>query len=106
MNKQGEQELNQGQWSLGAEAVAAGPNTPGSGGAQSNGWKTPVLVYTSSSGAYAGATLEGSKISVDGPTLRALYGPNATFQSVLNGGVEPPGSAQAFLSALKQVAAR
>lgn len=34
MNKLGEQELNQGQWSLGAEPVAAGPNTPGSGGPQ------------------------------------------------------------------------
>ena len=28
MNKQGEQELSQGQWNLGAEAVAAGPMTP------------------------------------------------------------------------------
>jgi SH3 domain-containing YSC84-like protein 1 len=103
MNKQGEQELNQGQWSLGAEAVTAGPNTPGSGGPQSNGWKTPVLVYTSSSGAYAGASLEGSKISVDDAILRELYGPNATLQSVLSGGVQAPGSAQSFLSALNQV---
>jgi SH3 domain-containing YSC84-like protein 1 len=106
MNKQGEQELNQGQWSLGAEAVAAGPNTPGSGGPQSNGWKTPVLVYTSTSGAYAGASLQGSKISVDESTLRALYGPNASFQSVLSGNVPAPGSAQAFLSALNQVAGK
>lgn len=104
MNKQGEQQLSQGEWSVGAEAAAAGPNTPGSGGPQSSGWKTPVLVYTSSSGAYAGVSLEGAKITVDQPTLRALYGPNASFQSVLNGEVQPTGSAQAFLSALNQVA--
>jgi lipid-binding SYLF domain-containing protein len=106
MNKQGEQELSQGQWSLGAEAVAAGPMTPGTGGPESNGWKTPVLVYTSSSGAYAGASLEGSKISIDEATTHALYGPNASLRSILNGGVQSPGSAQAFLAALHQVAAR
>jgi lipid-binding SYLF domain-containing protein len=103
MNKQGEQELSQGQWNLGAEATAAGPNTPGTGGPQSNGWKTPVLVYTTSSGAFVGASLEDSKISVDDETMRNLYGPNATLQSVVNGGVKPPGSAQAFLAALHQV---
>ena len=106
MNKQGEQELSQGQWNLGAQAVTAGPMTPGTGGPESNGWKTPVLVYTSSSGAYAGASLEGSKITIDDTTIRALYGPNASLQSILNGEVQAPGSAEAFLAALHQVAAR
>ena len=106
MNKQGEQELSQGQWNLGAEAVAAGPMTPRAVRPESNGWKTPVLVYTSSSGAFAGASLEGSKISIDEATTRALYGPNASLQSILNGGTQSPGSAQAFLATLHQVAAR
>jgi lipid-binding SYLF domain-containing protein len=35
-------------------------------------WKTPVLIYSSASGAYAGANLEGSKISTDGQTIRDL----------------------------------
>jgi len=80
--------------------------TPGTGGPEGNGWKTPVLVYTSSSGAYAGASLEGSKITIDEATTRALYGPNASLQSILNGQVEASGSAQAFLAALHQAAAR
>jgi len=104
LNKQGEQELERGQWSLGAEAAAAGPMATSSGGTEANGWKTPVLVYTTSTGAYAGASLEGSKISVDDQNLRNLYGPNASLQLVLNGQIPSPASAQAFLSTLNQVA--
>jgi lipid-binding SYLF domain-containing protein len=104
LNKQGEQELERGQWSLGAEAAAAGPMATSSGGTEANGWKTPVLVYTTSTGAYAGASLEGSKISVDDQNMRNLYGPNASLQLVLNGQIPSPASVQAFLSTLNQVA--
>jgi lipid-binding SYLF domain-containing protein len=37
------------------------------------------------SGAYASAAIAGSKISVDDQTMRDVYGPDATLQSVLNG---------------------
>jgi lipid-binding SYLF domain-containing protein len=74
------------------------------GSPEANGWKTPVLVYTTSTGAFAGASLEGSKISVDDQNMRNLYGPNASLHSVLNGEVQPPASAKAFLSTLDQVA--
>ena len=47
--------------------------------------KTPVLIYSSASGAYAGANLEGSKISTDDQTMRDLYGPNATLQTIFGG---------------------
>ncbi|HWY57413.1 MAG TPA: lipid-binding SYLF domain-containing protein [Terriglobales bacterium] len=104
LNNQGEQELERGQWSLGAEAAVAGPMATSSGGTEANGWKTPVLVYTTSTGAYAGASLEGSKISVDDQNMRNLYGPNASLQLVLNGQIPSPASAQAFLSTLNQVA--
>jgi len=103
MNKQAEQELSRGEWNLGAEAVATGPVSEETGGPQGNGWKTPVLVYTTTTGAFAGASLQGSKISMDDQNMRNLYGPNATLQSVLNGQVQPPASAQAFLSTLNQV---
>jgi lipid-binding SYLF domain-containing protein len=48
-------------------------------------WKTPVLIYSSASGAYAGTNLEGSKISTDDQTIRNLYGPSATLQIILGG---------------------
>ena len=87
MNKQGEQELSSGHWTLGAEAVAIGPNKQSTGGLDNSNWKTPVLIYSSASGAYAGANLEGSKISTDDQTMRDLYGPNATLQTIFGGQV-------------------
>jgi hypothetical protein len=55
------------------------------GGLDNSNWKTPVLIYSSASGAYAGANLEGSKISTDDQTIRNLYGPNATLQTIFGG---------------------
>ena len=44
-----------------------------------------MLIYSSASGAYAGANLEGSKISTDDQTIRDLYGSNATLQTIFGG---------------------
>ena len=105
MNKEGEQELSQGHWNLGARAVTIGADTSATGGVESKGWKTPVIVYTSSSGAYAGATFEGSKIGIDDQTMKSIYGANANLHSILNGEVQAPPPAQSFMAALKQVTA-
>jgi SH3 domain-containing YSC84-like protein 1 len=104
MNNQGEQELRNGHWDLGAEAVAAGPTGASAGRTESTGWKAPVLSYTHSKGAYAGANLEGSKLNADQDTVHNLYGQNVSFQSVLDGQVPPPASARQFLTTLLKVA--
>jgi len=106
MNSQGGQELRNGHWDLGAEAVAAGPTGDSAGRSETTGWKAPVLSYSHSSGAYAGANLEGSKIGVDQDTIHNVYGQNASFQSILDGQVQPPTSAQQFLAALPQSAGK
>jgi lipid-binding SYLF domain-containing protein len=106
MNDQGEQELKNGHWELGAEAVAAGPTGDSAGRTESTGWKAPVLSYSHSSGAYAGANLEGSKLSADEDTIHNVYGKTASFQTILEGQVQPPPSAQQFLSSLQQVAGK
>jgi len=106
MNAQGKQELTGGHWDLGAEAVAAGPTGDSAGRTESTGWKAPVLSYAHSSGAYAGANLEGSKLNVDNDTIHNLYGSNVTIQSLLNGETTPPASAQQFIAALQQVAGK
>jgi len=105
MNPQGEQELKNGHWDLGAEAVAAGP-TGETGATQSTGWKAPVLSYANSKGAFAGADVGGSKLGSDQDTIHNLYGKDASFQTILDGQVQPPASAQSFLSALQQVAGK
>lgn len=105
MNVKGEQELKNGHWDLGAEAVAAGPSG-GTGSTESTGWKAPVLSYSNSSGAFAGADVGGSKIGADEDTIHNVYGKDASFQTILEGGVQPPASAQQFLSALQKVASK
>jgi len=106
MNKQGEQELRNGHWDLGADATAAGPTGASAGAGESTGWKAPVLSYTHSSGAYAGANLQGSKINADQDTMHKIYGQDTSFQTVLDGKVQPPASAKRFLSGLQQVAGK
>jgi lipid-binding SYLF domain-containing protein len=106
MNNQGKQELTSGHWDLGAEAVAAGPTGDSAGVGESTGWKAPVLSYAHSSGAYAGANLQGSKIDLDQDANHNLYGKSASIQSILEGQVQTPEGAQQFLSALDQVAGK
>jgi len=106
MNNQGKQELTNGHWDLGAEAVAAGPTGDSAGAAESTGWRAPVLSYAHSSGAYAGANLQGSKINVDQDANHNLYGQSASIQSILDGQAQTPATAQQFLSGLEQVAGK
>jgi lipid-binding SYLF domain-containing protein len=101
MNNQGKQELINGHWDLGAEAVAAGPTGDSAGVAQSTGWKAPVLSYAHSSGAYAGANLQGSKIDLDQDANHNLYGSSTSIQSILDGQAPAPETVQQFLSALE-----
>ncbi len=101
MNEQGAQQLRSGHWDLGAEAVAAGPS---SGADASTGWKAPVLSYTHSSGAYAGANLAGSKLRANEDMIHNEYGKDTSFNSILDGKVQPPSAAEPFMSALNQVA--
>jgi lipid-binding SYLF domain-containing protein len=105
MNSQGEQELKNGHWDLGAEAVAAGP-TGSTGTTQNTGWKAPVLSYATSKGAFAGADVGGSKIGADEDMIHNVYGKDASFQTILEGQVKPAGSAHEFLSSLQQVAGK
>ena len=78
MNSQGEQELKSGHWDLGAEAAAAGPSG-GTAASENTGWKAPVLSYSNSKGAFAGADIGGSKIGADKDMIHNLYGENASF---------------------------
>jgi lipid-binding SYLF domain-containing protein len=102
MNQQGADELKSGHWDLGAEASAAGPSG-GKEASESTGWKAPVLSYSNSNGAFAGADVGASKIGADTDTIHNVYGKDASFKAILEGQVQPPASAQQFLSALHQI---
>jgi SH3 domain-containing YSC84-like protein 1 len=99
MNKQGEQDLLNGNFKLSAQAVAAGPN--GSSYNASTGWKAPILSYKKSNGVYAGADIQGSTIKVDHSAMQDVYG-STTARNVLDGSVHTPQQAQQFVSDLPQ----
>jgi len=103
MNSQGKQELINGHWDLSGEAVAAGPQG-GTGATETTGWgKTPVLSYSHSKGAYAGADVGGSKLDTDKDTVHNLYGKDASMENILGGQTQAPDSAHGFLAALEHV---
>jgi len=100
MNNQGKQDLLQGKFQLSANAVAAGPT--GSNYSASAGWKAPVLSYKQSHGAYAGASIQGSTISINSGAIHKVYGQNVTARQVLSGKVQTPSQARQFTDALPQ----
>jgi lipid-binding SYLF domain-containing protein len=100
MNKRGKEDLLKGKFQLTANAVAAGPT--GSNYSASAGWKAPILSYKQSQGAYAGASIQGSTISMNNGDIHKVYGQNVTAHQVLSGSVRTPRQAQQFTKALPQ----
>jgi lipid-binding SYLF domain-containing protein len=60
-----------------------------------------ILTYSRAKGVFAGLTLNGADVHSDGDAMRAMYGEDVTFRSVLSGSVPPPASSHAFLSAVR-----
>jgi lipid-binding SYLF domain-containing protein len=101
MNKNGMKHLLSSEFSLGADAsVAAGPV-----GRQAEGdtdWKmrAEVLTYSRARGLFAGITLNGAVIKQDKDSTREFYGHMVSFPASLEGDVEAPVGANAFLTSL------
>jgi len=101
MNNDGMQHLLSSQFELGADAsVAAGP--VGRHAEGNTDWKmrAQVLTYSRARGLFAGATLNGAVIKQDKDTTREFYGHMVTFKAALTGEVEPPATANPFLTSL------
>jgi lipid-binding SYLF domain-containing protein len=105
MNDRGMQALLTNKFKLGADAsVAAGPvgrHTEGS-----TDWKlrAEVLTYSRARGLFAGISFNGAVIKQDEDATGELYGRQIDFKTILTGSVQPPQSAEKFLSAVKQAA--
>jgi SH3 domain-containing YSC84-like protein 1 len=102
VNREAQQTLTRGEWTLGADAaVAAGPL--GRSAKAGTDWKLDAqfLSYSRSKGVFAGVALDGSKITVDRDRNRAFYGPDATPEQILRGDAKP---APQFVNALSSLA--
>ena len=101
VNRDAQQTLTKGEWTIGADAaVAAGP--VGRSAKAGTDWKLDAqfLSYSRSKGAFAGVALDGSKIAVDGDRNHAFYGAEATPVQILAGQVRPAPQYVKNLSAL------
>src|SRR5271169_359181 len=101
MNKDGMKHLLSSQFALGADAsVAAGP--VGRHAEGNTDWKlrAEVLTYSRARGLFAGVSLNGAVIKQDKDSTREFYGHMVSFPASLQGEVEPPPGANAFLTTL------
>jgi lipid-binding SYLF domain-containing protein len=94
--------LEAGKLKVGVDAsAAAGPVGTGRGRQFGD---AEILSYSRSSGLFAGATLDGTGIDADQDAIVALYGPAASFGSILEAQMAPPPQAEVnrFLAAMRE----
>jgi lipid-binding SYLF domain-containing protein len=101
MNKNGMKHLLSSEFSLGADAsVAAGPVGRHAEGDTDWKMRAEVLTYSRTRGLFAGVTLNGAQIKQDKDSTREFYGRMVSFPASLQGEVEAPAGANAFLTSL------
>ena len=101
MNEQGMNNLMAGHFKLGADvSAAAGP--VGRSASADAAWKAGVLTYSSSKGAFIGASLNGAEVQQDHGRTKAWYGNDAPFKDILAGKEKVPNQqAKAFVDAVQ-----
>jgi lipid-binding SYLF domain-containing protein len=101
-NEEGMKHMLASKFKVGADAsAAAGP--VGRHASANTDWKlnAEILTYSRAKGVFAGLTLSGASVRPDEDSMRAVYGGEVTFRSVLTGSVPPPPQAHAFLAAVR-----
>lgn len=101
MNEKGMNDLMFGHFKVGADvSAAAGP--AGRQASVEGGWKAGILTYSSSKGAFIGASLNGAELQQDGHATREWYGREIPFKEILQGNVQIPNAqARAFVNAVE-----
>ena len=107
LNREAQDTLRKGEWTLGADAAVAGGPVGRSAKAGTD-WKLDAqfLSYSRSKGAFAGVALDGSKITIDRDRNSAIYGAEVTPEQILTGKVKPDPKIARRLSALANTLAR
>ena len=101
MNEEGMNDLISGHFKVGADvSAAAGP--VGRSGSVDAGYKAGILTYSSSKGAFIGASLNGAELQQDHKATKAWYGDDVPFKDILSGKVKTPNEeARAFVNAVQ-----
>ncbi len=101
MNDQGMNDLISGHIKVGADvSAAAGP--VGRQASAEAGWKAGILTYSTSKGAFVGASLNGAELHQDAHATKDWYGREVSFKDILQGNVQAPNTeARAFVNAVQ-----
>lgn len=101
MNDDGMNDLMRGHIKLGADvSAAAGP--VGRSGSADVGYKAGILTYSSSKGAFIGASLNGAELQQDHGATKDWYGSDVSFKDILTGTQKIPNEqARAFVDAVQ-----
>lgn len=101
MNQEGMNQLLSGHFKVGGDvSAAAGP--VGRQGSAEAGWKAAILTYSSSKGAFLGASLNGAVLQQDDKATENWYGHHVAFKDILAGQVQAPNAqAKAFVNAVE-----
>ena len=101
MNDEGMNDLMKGHIKLGADvSAAAGP--VGRSASADAGYKAGILTYSSSKGAFIGASLNGAELNQDTKKTQELYGRDVSFSDILKGNVHTQNAdAHAFVNAVQ-----
>src|SRR5438094_8270209 len=101
MNDQGMNDLISGHIKVGADvSAAAGP--VGRKASAEAGWKAGILTYSTSKGAFVGASLNGAELHQDARATKDWYGHEVSFKDILQGNVQAPNTeARAFVNAVQ-----
>jgi lipid-binding SYLF domain-containing protein len=86
---------------LGPDAsAAAGPKGRTAGASTDVVMQAEMLTYSRSRGLFAGVSLEGSTLRVDGDANRLVYGSDIAARDIVKGSIAPPAAAKQMIDLL------
>jgi lipid-binding SYLF domain-containing protein len=107
LNDDGARSIMKSKVKLGAEAsVAAGPVGRTTEASTNEVMKAQMLSYSRARGVFAGVSVSGMTLRVDGDANENLYGEKVRPQQILNGGVTMPPEAKPLVEAIQRATAK
>lgn len=100
-NDSGARAVMKSKVKLGADAsIAGGPVGRTAEASTTGSMKAEMLSYSRSQGAFAGVSLSGASLRVDGDANKNLYGENVTPEQIMSGSIPTPDVAKPLLDTL------
>jgi SH3 domain-containing YSC84-like protein 1 len=103
LNDDGARAIMKSKVKLGADAsIAAGPVGRTAEAATTGSMRAQMLSYSRSHGVFAGVSLSGASLRVDGDANKNLYGEKVTPQQIMKGAVTMPDAAKPLIETVTE----